>query len=355
MFALRSFDPVVVGRDTYRHNNPGEVLDHLVANRSVALLKQLGTVSEFAADVFKNVFDESVVTSTRLWRCAGNLAKIEDQLGDTVRPAFDNNRGAAFYEQRAITLTIENKNRFSAFEWNAQNRPKEVAGMHAKAVMPPNFFLLNEIAGKNCLLGYSNPSLFQEAWVADMMATIEEERRVAKELRRANRGKRKKKGGGKKNKKPVMGIAKKQYDTQTGAAIGGGQYASKVHTGQDEDYEEEEEVVVVVQSSSVDTHTGETAEEVYARQMAEYEKQKFAYDEQQRALAEKEAAQQARYEEEKRVYEQKQAEHEAATRASSRPPPPVREQVPGPPPPPPPPPGAPPTLRPVHGLYMACP
>jgi hypothetical protein len=208
VLTTRAVEAVTVHSEVYNKKS-NEVLEAIAADKLVGLLRQIGQISDFAADIFSNLFKDAGGTYKRIGIIAQRIGTLEGQL-PSIQSIFENNNPAFFYSALAGSNFIREPRPHEQL-FTLDNMPEPIARVRASAHPPPEVAALDDFAKKNCLASYSDPDLFFKEWLNEenaRLAKLQEENKARKA------GKKKKKKAEPKTQKQVAAVQIKSYSAQ---------------------------------------------------------------------------------------------------------------------------------------------
>lgn len=245
VLTTRNISAVTIPPQTY-NQQPQVVLEHVAGQKLIGLLKQIGQLSDFAADIFSNLLKDATVTSSRVGSLASRVSKVES-IVPTVQGIFARSKPSHFYGGVKGGQELNRMDPGHVALFVPESIPLSVARVRALAQPPPQLAILDAFAGKSCLAQYSDPSFFFGQWLKteqEKSAKLIEENQAKKAAR-----KKKKKKAGPGAQKIVAAVQVKTYSAQgkefdeqqraQRAAANPG--ATMVTSPEGEEYEEEQE------------------------------------------------------------------------------------------------------------------
>ncbi|CAL9148049.1 unnamed protein product [Musa hybrid cultivar] len=168
-------------RGAVRKEDPKAILDGVAVAGLVGILRQLGDLAEFAADVFHDLHEQITATAGRGRKLMTRVRNIESAL-PSVEKAFKEQTSHIHFAYVAGS------------DWHAHIRveqslllsselPGFMMDSYEECRDPPRLFLLDKFdhAGTGaCLKRYSDPSYFKRTWAASQMQRSETVRKEKK-------------------------------------------------------------------------------------------------------------------------------------------------------------------------------
>ncbi|XP_062190236.1 SCAR-like protein 2 isoform X2 [Phragmites australis] len=179
------------GKREAGEEEPKGLLEGVAVSGLVGILRQLGDLAEFAADVFHDLHEQVITTSARGRKVLTRVQNIEAAL-PSLEKAVKNQKshihfayvpGSDWHTQ----LQYEQNHLLST------DLPRFMMDSYEECRDPPRLYLLDKFdnAGAGaCLKRYSDPSYFKKAWDmmgADKTANLQREKRSQKIKRKGSR------------------------------------------------------------------------------------------------------------------------------------------------------------------------
>lgn len=170
---------------------PKALLEGVAVAGLVGILRQLGDLAEFAADVFHDLHEQVIATSARGRKVLTRVQNIEAAL-PSLEKAVKNQKSHIHFAY------VPGSDWHTQFQ-NEQNHllssdlPRFMMDSYEECRDPPRLYLLDKFdnAGAGaCLKRYSDPSYFKKAWDmmrADKTANLQKEKRSQKIKRKGSR------------------------------------------------------------------------------------------------------------------------------------------------------------------------
>eukprot|EP00461_Guttulinopsis_vulgaris_P003022 UN03023 len=166
------------------------VLSKAAVCQMVGLIVQLGEVSQFALDIYQAIGYEVHRSATRIDQISDRAMELEDRLmdyGDLIQqtaPSTFFHTSAEVNWKRQDTMT---HNLFAP-----ESRPIPLAKLVQNTFAPPTISLMNEFAGKDCTVLYSDPSFFFNQWAQEEDKRLQLQREEKKKTRQGKSRRQKK-------------------------------------------------------------------------------------------------------------------------------------------------------------------
>ncbi|URE44134.1 SCAR-like protein [Musa troglodytarum] len=178
-------------RGGFRKEEPKAILDGVAVSGLVGILRQLGDLAEFAADVFHDLHEQIMATAVRGRQMMTRVQNIESTV-PSIEKAFGKQTSYLHFAYVAGS------------DWHARIRdeqssllstelPRFMMDSYEECRDPPRLFLLDKFdhAGTGaCLKRYSDPPYFKRVWTASQMEISEnfqKEKKVHKTKRKGSR------------------------------------------------------------------------------------------------------------------------------------------------------------------------
>ncbi|CAM6095576.1 unnamed protein product [Calypogeia fissa] len=193
---------------TAAKDDPEGLLEGVAMAGLVGIVRQLGDLAEFAAEVFRDLHEEVMATASRGHELLARVQQLEAEM-----PAVE----------KAL-LSETNQLRFAytpGVEWHASIRndqnhctqgdlPRFIRSSYEECRGPPRLFLLDkfDVAGAGaCLKRYTDPSFFRTEWASSELMKAERIQRDKRARREKKKGRRRRNADGKDS------IVAEQYST----------------------------------------------------------------------------------------------------------------------------------------------
>lgn len=178
-------------RGPAKREDPKTLLDGVAVAGLVGILRQLGDLAEFAADVFHDLHEQVMTTAARGHKVSNRIQQIEEAL-PSLEKAIQAQRSHIHFAYVA------------GAEWHANPRtdqshilssdlPRFMLDSYEECRDPPRLYLLDKFdmgGNGSCLKRYSDPSYFKHAWFASESEKPEKVPREKKHLKNKTRGSR---------------------------------------------------------------------------------------------------------------------------------------------------------------------
>lgn len=176
-------------------DDPEGLLEGLAMAGLVGIVRQLGDLAEFAAEVFRDLHEEFVSVGGRAHDLTVRVQQLEAEL-----PAVEK---ALLSEPNQLRFAYTNGADWHASIRSDQNHctsgelPRFVRNFYQECRGPPRLFLLDkfDVAGAGaCLKRYSDPSFFKLEWASSELMKAQRAQRDKKARREKKKGRRRKTG-----------------------------------------------------------------------------------------------------------------------------------------------------------------
>ncbi|KXG31590.1 SCAR-like protein 2 isoform X1 [Sorghum bicolor] len=170
---------------------PKALLEGVAVAGLVGILRQLGDLAEFAADVFHDLHEQVIATSARGRKVLTRVQNIEAAL-PSLEKAVKNQKSHihfAYVPGSDWHTQLQNEQNHLL----ASDLPRFMMDSYEECRDPPRLYLLDKFdtAGAGaCVKRYSDPSYFKKAWDmtrADKTANLQREKRSQKIKRKGSR------------------------------------------------------------------------------------------------------------------------------------------------------------------------
>ncbi|KAF7825468.1 Protein SCAR2 [Senna tora] len=155
-------------------DDPEALLEGIAMAGLVGLLRQLGDLAEFAAEIFHNLHEEVMVTATRGHGLMARVQQLETEVPSIERAFLSQTHHLSFFSNGGI-------------DWHPNLRPEHnlisrgdlprfIMDSYEECRGPPRLFLLDkfDVAGAGaCLKRYTDPSFFKTESASSGLGTVE--------------------------------------------------------------------------------------------------------------------------------------------------------------------------------------
>ncbi|XP_017442081.2 protein SCAR2 [Vigna angularis] len=158
-------------------DDPEALLEAVAMAGLVGLLRQLGDLAEFAAEIFHDLHEEVMVTAARGHGLMARVKQLEAEVPSLEKAFFSQTHHSSFYTNGGIDWHPNLQS-----ELNLVTRgdlPRFIMDSYEECRGPPRLFLLDkfDVAGAGaCLKRYTDPSFFKIESNSPVNATIEVQR-----------------------------------------------------------------------------------------------------------------------------------------------------------------------------------
>lgn len=176
-------------------DDPGALLEGVAMAGLVGIIRQLGDLAEFAAEVFHDLHEEVMATAAR-----GHGLMIRVQQLEAEFPSVEK---ALMSETNQIRFAYTTGVDWHASIRNDQNHltqgdlPRFILNSYEECRGPPRLFLLDkfDVAGAGaCLKRYTDPSFFKMEWASSELIKAEKSQREKKARKVKKKGRRRRNG-----------------------------------------------------------------------------------------------------------------------------------------------------------------
>jgi hypothetical protein len=189
------------------------ILEFTGAQKMVGVLRQLGALSEFAADIFNTLFIESTSTAQRIGKLGQRIEGLE-QTAPALEKLFATKAPREFYGGANTGKPWRRRDEFTHSLFLQENQPGPIQQARMASAPPPAVSRLDQLVNKECLRQYSDPQFFLAEW---LRAEEERQKQQMEEIKKRGGSKKKpqeNKAG--KGPKTIETIGAKVYNTTTG-------------------------------------------------------------------------------------------------------------------------------------------
>ncbi|KAL2337641.1 hypothetical protein Fmac_012087 [Flemingia macrophylla] len=158
-------------------DDPEALLEAVAMAGLVGLLRQLGDLAEFAAEIFHDLHEEVMATSARGHGLMARVKQLEAEVPSLEKAFFCQTHHSSFYANGGIDWHPNLRS-----EQNLVTRgdlPRFIMDSYEECRGPPRLFLLDkfDVAGAGaCLKRYTDPSFFKMESTSSVTATVEVQR-----------------------------------------------------------------------------------------------------------------------------------------------------------------------------------
>ncbi|KAJ0977355.1 hypothetical protein J5N97_012829 [Dioscorea zingiberensis] len=178
-----------------RKEDSKALLDGVAVSGLVGILRQLGDLAEFAADVFRDLHEQVMATSARGRKMMTRMQRIEAKL-PSLEKAVQSQTSHIHFAYVAGTNWHANVRTDESLLLGS-DLPQFIMDSYEECHDPPRLYLLDKFdsAGPGaCLKRYSDPSYFKRACVTLELAKAEKVQREKKNHRNKRKGARHRRG-----------------------------------------------------------------------------------------------------------------------------------------------------------------
>ncbi|XP_078163992.1 SCAR-like protein 2 [Carex rostrata] len=172
-------DPELYG-SAVKREDPKAVLDGVAVAGLVGILRQLGDLAEFAAEIFQDLHEQAIATSARGRKVMTRVGNIEAAL-PLLEKAI---RGQKSHIHLAYVPGCEwhSHVRTEKSHLLSSDLPRFMMDSYEECRDPPRLYLLDKFDNGGpgaCLKRYSDPTFFEKAW--DMLSKVKNAENAHKE------------------------------------------------------------------------------------------------------------------------------------------------------------------------------
>ncbi|TKY63588.1 SCAR2 protein [Spatholobus suberectus] len=176
-------------------DDPEALLEAVAMAGLVGLLRQLGDLAEFAAEIFHDLHEEVMATASRGHGLMARVKQLEAEVPSLEKAFFSQTHHSSFYTNGGIDWHTNLRS-----EQNLVTRgdlPRFIMNSYEECRGPPRLFLLDkfDVAGAGaCLKRYTDPSFFKMESTSSDTATVEVQREKRIRKVKLKKGARRKDG-----------------------------------------------------------------------------------------------------------------------------------------------------------------
>ncbi|XP_034211846.1 protein SCAR3 isoform X2 [Prunus dulcis] len=173
--------------------DPKAVLDGVAVAGLVGILRQLGDLAEFAAEVFHGLQEQVMTTASRSQKLMVRVQHIEAALPPLEKAVLAQTSHIHFAYTSGLEWHPHIRNEKNHFIYN--DLPRFIMDSYEECQDPPRLYLLDKFdtgGPGSCLKRYSDPTFFKKASANPDEANVEQ-------VRRSRKGQRSKKRGSQRN------------------------------------------------------------------------------------------------------------------------------------------------------------
>ncbi|KAL5072780.1 hypothetical protein RYX36_011764 [Vicia faba] len=164
-------------------DDPEALLEAVAMAGLVGLLRQLGDLAEFAAEIFHDLHEEVMATAARGHSLAARVKQLEAEVPSLEKAFFSQTHHSSFFTNGGIDWHSNLQSEQNLV--TGGNLPRLIMDSYEECRGPPRLFLLDkfDVAGAGaCLKRYTDPSFFRMESASSVRATVQvqRERRIRK-------------------------------------------------------------------------------------------------------------------------------------------------------------------------------
>lgn len=164
-------------------DDPEALLEAVAMAGLVGLLRQLGDLAEFAAEIFHDLHEEVMATAARGHSLTARVKQLEAEVPSLEKAFFSQTHHSSFFTNGGIDWhrNIQSEQNLVS----SGNLPRLIMDSYEECRGPPRLFLLDkfDVAGAGaCLKRYTDPSFFKAESASSVRATVQvhREKRIRK-------------------------------------------------------------------------------------------------------------------------------------------------------------------------------
>ncbi|XP_058728995.1 protein SCAR2 isoform X2 [Vicia villosa] len=164
-------------------DDPEALLEAVAMAGLVGLLRQLGDLAEFAAEIFHDLHEEVMATASRGHSLTARVKQLEAEVPSLEKAFFSQTHHSSFFTNGGIDWHSNLQSEQNLV--TGGNLPRLIMDSYEECRGPPRLFLLDkfDVAGAGaCLKRYTDPSFFKMESTSSVRATVQvhRERRIRK-------------------------------------------------------------------------------------------------------------------------------------------------------------------------------
>ncbi|WJX42888.1 hypothetical protein P8452_30067 [Trifolium repens] len=164
-------------------DDPEALLEAVAMAGLVGLLRQLGDLAEFAAEIFHDLHEEVMATAARGHSLTARVKQLESEVPSLEKAFFSQTHHSSFFTNGGIDWHPNLQSEQNLV--TRGNFPRMVMDSYEECRGPPRLFLLDkfDVAGAGaCLKRYTDPSFFKMESASSARATVQvpKEKRIRK-------------------------------------------------------------------------------------------------------------------------------------------------------------------------------
>ncbi|XP_045832746.1 protein SCAR2-like [Trifolium pratense] len=164
-------------------DDPEALLEAVAMAGLVGLLRQLGDLAEFAAEIFHDLHEEVMATAARGHSLTARVKQLESEVPSLEKAFFSQTHHSSFFTNGGIDWHPNLQSEQNLV--TRGNFPRMIMDSYEECRGPPRLFLLDkfDVAGAGaCLKRYTDPSFFKMESTSSVRATVQvhKEKRIRK-------------------------------------------------------------------------------------------------------------------------------------------------------------------------------
>ncbi|CAK8574773.1 unnamed protein product [Lathyrus sativus] len=164
-------------------DDPEALLEAVAMAGLVGLLRQLGDLAEFAAEIFHDLHEEVMATAARGHSLTARVKQLEAEVPSLEKAFYSQTHHSSFFTNGGIDWHPNLQSEQNLV--TGGNLPRLIMDSYEECRGPPRLFLLDkfDVAGAGaCLKRYTDPSFFKMESASSVRATVQvhRERRIRK-------------------------------------------------------------------------------------------------------------------------------------------------------------------------------
>ncbi|XP_004506831.1 protein SCAR2 isoform X2 [Cicer arietinum] len=155
-------------------DDPEALLEAVAMAGLVGLLRQLGDLAEFAAEIFHDLHEEVMATAARGHGLTARVKQLEAEVPSLEKAFFSQTHHSSFFTNGGIDWHPNLRSEQNLV--TRGNLPRLIMDSYEECRGPPRLFLLDkfDVAGAGaCLKRYTDPSFFKMESASSVTATVQ--------------------------------------------------------------------------------------------------------------------------------------------------------------------------------------
>ncbi|GBG91335.1 hypothetical protein CBR_g52221 [Chara braunii] len=169
-------------------DDAGQLLDGVAMMSLLGIVRQLGEISDYAAEMFHDLYELTATTSLRGQALLQRVQHVEKKLPDVEDSLLSETNPLRFSREPGVDWNASISNEQSHFTRSIL--PAFIRRPYEECRGPPRFFLLDRFDKHGdgaCMKRYSDPSIFKTEWAKGELSKAEREKRSRSMKKRKER------------------------------------------------------------------------------------------------------------------------------------------------------------------------